>query len=157
MKSHVWRPLYVALGIVACMLLLRLVLVPKDFGIWERGYMYGFHNKANEAYWKDIKVKYMGQESCKPCHKRNYDDIKKSPHTNIDCENCHGPLLEHPKAPAKMSIDSSRSLCLRCHLKLPYKPSDRGSMKGINPDTHHPSEECVLCHYPHNPTREVKK
>jgi hypothetical protein len=156
-KSHVWRPLFVALGIVACMLLLRLVLVPSDFGIHKNGYMYGFYRTGNVADWQAVKVKYMGQEACKDCHKRNYDDIKKSPHTNIDCENCHGPLLEHPKAPVKMPIDSSRSLCLRCHLKLPYKPSDRGSMKGINPDTHHPSEECVLCHYPHNPTREVKK
>ncbi|MEI6212804.1 MAG: cytochrome C [Desulfuromonadales bacterium] len=157
MKSHVWRPLYVALGIVAMILVLRMFIVPDDFGAHERGYMYGWHSKGNEAVWQKVSVKYKGGDSCKECHKDNYEDIKNSPHTDISCENCHGPRLEHPKDPIGLNIDRSRQLCLRCHLKLPYKASDRGTMKGINPDTHHPQEQCVLCHYPHNPTREAKK
>jgi hypothetical protein len=161
-KSHVWRPFFVAVGIVALMLTLRSFLVPSDFGIHERGYMYGFHRKSNEAEWQAVKVKYKTAESCKECHEHNYNDLKSSPHADISCENCHGPLLDHPKDPPTLSIDRSRQLCLRCHLKLPYKASDRGSLKGINPDTHNAGAECVMCHVPHNPKPmnqklEVKK
>ncbi len=36
MKSHVLRPLIVFLGIVALILISRIFLVPKSFGIGER-------------------------------------------------------------------------------------------------------------------------
>ncbi|HEY5974556.1 MAG TPA: cytochrome C [Geobacteraceae bacterium] len=157
MKSHVWRPLYLALCVVAVVLLARMVLVPKDFGVWERGYMYGWHRKSNEAEWEAVKVKYKTAEHCKTCHQDKYNDIKNSPHAAIMCENCHGPSLDHPKDPPTLTIDRSRELCVRCHFFLPYKTSGRGAIKGINPVTHHPEAECVLCHYPHNPKREVRK
>ena len=41
MKSHVWRPLYVVLLIIGAVLVARKILVPSDFGIGARGYMYG--------------------------------------------------------------------------------------------------------------------
>lgn len=162
MKSHVWRPFYVALAIIALMLIMRIFLVPSDFGVHERGYMYGWHRKSDEAEWLKVSVKYKTAEACKECHKHNYNDIKTSLHAAISCENCHGPLFDHPKDPMGLSIDRSRQLCLRCHLRLPYKASDRGSLKGINPDTHNPGAECVMCHVPHNPKpmnqkREVRK
>jgi len=150
-KSHVWRPLFVALGIIAFMLTLRMFLVPSDFGIFERGYMYGWHRKSNEAEWQKVSVKYKTSEPCKECHEKNYSDIKQSPHADISCENCHGPLLNHPDDPRGLPVDRSRQLCLRCHLKLPYKASDRGSLKGIDPDKHNVGAECVMCHVPHNP------
>lgn len=157
MKNHVWRPLYVALLVVAAILVLRKVLVPADFGIGKRGYMYGWHRAGNEADWKAIKVKYRSAEYCKECHRDKYDDIKASPHANIDCENCHGPALGHPADPPTLTIDRNRELCARCHFYLPYKTSGRGSIRGINPATHHPEAECVMCHYPHNPKLEGRK
>lgn len=162
MKSHVWRPFFVALGIVALVLILRIFLVPSDFGIHERGYMYGWYRKSNEAEWKKVTVKYKNSGPCKECHEHNYNEIKKSFHTNISCENCHGPMGNHPEDPIGLKVDRSRELCLRCHLRLPYKASDRGGLKGINPDTHNPGAECVMCHVPHNPKPmnqklEVKK
>jgi len=161
-KSHVWRPLYVALGIIALLLVLRVFLVPNDFGVSEQGYMYGWHRTSNEAEWKKVTVKYKGSEACKECHEKNYNDITSSPHADIGCENCHGPLLNHPEDPEKLSIDRNRELCLRCHLKLSYKTSDRGNLKGINPETHNAGSKCVQCHAPHNPgqlgqKQEVKK
>jgi len=147
----------VALGIVGAILLLRTVVVPNDFGVHERGYMYGWHRKGNEAEWEAVKVKYKGVESCKECHRDKYDDIKGSPHADIMCENCHGPSLNHPDDPRTLTINRSRELCARCHVYLPYMASRRGSIKGIDLQTHHPEAECVLCHYPHNPKREVKK
>lgn len=157
MKSHVWRPLYLALGVVAAILVLRAVVVPEDFGVHESGYMYGWHRKSNVAEWEAVTVKYRTSEYCKECHRDKYDDLKASPHAAIMCENCHGPNLRHPEDPSSLTIDRSRELCVRCHFYLPYKASGRGRIRGINPETHHPEAECVLCHYPHNPLREVKK
>lgn len=157
MKSHVWRPLYIVIGVVVLVLAARTVLVPKDFGIWERGYMYGWHRKGNEADWKAFKVKYKGVAYCKECHEDKYNDLVQSPHAHIMCENCHGPALNHPEDPPTLTIDHRRELCIRCHSRLPYKTSGRGAIKGINPMTHYPEAECVLCHYPHNPKREAKR
>jgi hypothetical protein len=154
MKSHVLRPLIVVVGMVILILLARLVVVPKDFGAHERGYMYGWHNKANEQFWKDFKVKYQGAEYCKDCHDKNYASIKKSPHRNIECENCHGPAVDHPDNPPKLAIDKSRAQCLRCHYPLPYPTSGRAQIRGIDPDKHNPDVECAMCHNPHKPNLE---
>lgn len=154
MKNHVWRPLYVALCIVAIILIARMVAVPKDFGIHDRGYMYGWHRLSNEKEWKDVKIKYKTTAYCIDCHRTIYSDLEQSPHGRIMCENCHGPALGHPDDPPTLTIDRSRKLCLRCHSFLPYKASARGAIRGINPDNHNPEAECVLCHYPHNPTME---
>ena len=59
MKGHVWRPLYAVICLVVLVLAARTFMVPKDFGIYDRGYMYGFHRKSAEDYWKAFKVKYQ--------------------------------------------------------------------------------------------------
>lgn len=153
MKSHVWRPLYIAIALILLGVAARFMVVPADFGVHARGYMYGWHRLSNEAEWKGVTVKYRTAETCTPCHKIQFDDIKDSPHGAISCENCHGPNRDHPRDPQRLEINRSRSLCLRCHSRLPYNGSLRGSMKGVNPKTHHPQVECMLCHYPHNPKR----
>lgn len=73
---HVWRPLFVVLGIVALILVARQVIVPKDFGVYGKGYTYGWHRKSNEAEWKAIKPKYRGREYCTDCHE---EQIKSHP------------------------------------------------------------------------------
>jgi len=151
LKNHVWRPLFVALAVVGCVLLVRTLLVPGDFGIYERGYMYGWHRRGNEAEWKAVRVKYKTAALCWGCHKDKYDALKNSAHRSISCENCHGPNYDHPRDPLGLTIDRARSLCIRCHAFLPYKTSDRTGIRGINPETHYPQAECVLCHIPHNP------
>jgi hypothetical protein len=160
MKNHVLRPLIVFLGIVALILLARLVLVPKDFGAYDRGYMYSWHRLGNEEEWKNkiVKVKYQGKEYCKDCHSDKYDSINKTPHKIIQCENCHGPAgtpegvvhFDADKLP-KLPIDRSRAQCLRCHFPLPYPTSGRAKIRGVDPDKHNPDVECSSCHNPHNP------
>ncbi len=158
MKSHVWRPLFVVIGIVILILIARQFLVPRYFGIHERGYMYGWYNKSNEEYWKDaIAVKYRSAEYCKDCHSDKYSSIMQTPHAIIQCENCHGPAREHPSDPPKLTIDKSRAQCLRCHYPLPYPTSGRANIRGIDPDKHNPDVECSMCHNPHRPTIGGKK
>jgi hypothetical protein len=157
MKSHVWRPLFVFLAVVVIVLIARQFLVPKDFGIHERGYMYGWYRKGNEEDWKKITVKYRSEEYCKDCHSDKYESIMKTPHAIIQCENCHGPAMDHPSDPPKLKIDRSREQCLRCHYPLPYPTSGRANIRGIDPEKHNPGIECAMCHNPHKPTLEGMK
>lgn len=157
MKNHVWRPLLLVLAIVGGIFTVRFFIVPSDFGIHERGYMYGWHRKANETEWQKYPVKYKTSVVCRECHKDKYADIKDSPHGTVSCENCHGPNFDHPRDPVGLTIDRSRALCIRCHAYLPYKDNVRAKIPGINPETHHPQAECIMCHYPHDPTRSNPK
>ncbi len=155
MRNHVWRPLVVVIVLVAFILLARAIHVPKDFGIGERGYMYGFHRKSNEDDWKAFKVKYkFDNEYCGVCHADNYESIKKSPHAIINCENCHGPALNHPEDPPKLTINQTQELCLRCHYPLAYPTSGRSKIRGIDPVQHNAGLDCITCHNPHKPNLE---
>ncbi len=163
MKNHVLRPLIVVICMVVLILLARVLYVPKDFGAHERGYMYGWHQRSDEQFWKGFKVKYQGAEYCKDCHDKNYASIKKSPHQNIQCENCHGPAgtpegIVHfdPDKRPKLAIDRSREQCLRCHYPLPYPTSGRSKIRGIDPDGHNPGVECSQCHNPHKPMEGLR-
>lgn len=151
MKSHIWRPLYAVIGIIALALLARVFYVPKDFGIHEKGYMYGWYREGNIMDWKDVKVKYQGKNYCRDCHPDKVESIDKTPHAIIQCENCHGPAIDHPSDPPKLAIDRSMQQCLRCHFPLAYPTSNRSKIRGIDPEKHNPDIECVMCHNPHNP------
>ena len=158
MGNHVFRPLIVVMGIVLLILAARLFYVPKDFGSYERGYIYSWHRKGDEDTWKHFKIKYQGKEYCKDCHEKNYASINKSPHRIIPCEDCHGPagsdegVLHYDDKRPKLAIDRTRQQCYRCHVKLPYPGTARAAIKGFpDPEQHNPGMECVMCHNPHDP------
>lgn len=156
MKSHVLRPLWVVLALIGIILIARAIVVPPDFGIHERGYMYGWYRKGNEEDWKATKIKYQTREYCKDCHDVLYKKVTSSKHAGVQCENCHGPAGDHPEKPEKLNIDRSRELCLRCHAYIPYRPMRYAelqtgtiTLKMQDPDTHNPDTECVTCHNVH--------
>ena len=160
MKNHVWRPLFVVIGLVAGILLFRAFYVPAGFGSGEHGFMYSFHNKNNEEVWKNQPLKYRDtgkqkmHEYCGECHGREVMVRTEDLHGTIPCENCHGPALNHPENPERLAIDRSRELCLRCHTLLSYATSERKRIPGINPKEHNPGDACANCHNPHNPRLE---
>jgi predicted CXXCH cytochrome family protein len=157
MRSHVLRPLWVVVGLVVIVLIIRAFYVPSDFGVGQRGYMYGWHRAGDAGFWKNFPVSYKFQNDyCSSCHPENYNSIMKSPHAIIHCENCHGPVLNHPSDPPKLKVDKRRALCLRCHYPLPYPTSGRANIPGIDPVKHYPDNECVTCHNPHNPLEGLK-
>jgi len=155
MKNHAWRPLAVAIGAIALLLSVRATVVPSDFGVNGKNFTYGFHRKGSIDDWKSFKVKYRGKEYCRDCHEEKVAENMSSPHKVIECENCHGPAVDHPDNPAKLAIDRTRALCLRCHAALPYPQSHRAEMPAIDPDAHNPKQACVECHNPHNPNLEA--
>jgi predicted CXXCH cytochrome family protein len=152
MSNHVWRPLLVVVAIVAALLVVRQIYVPDDFGVHANGYSYGWYRQASIGDWKWLPVKYKGKASCEPCHQKQVHARDGTPHVVIECENCHGPATDHPEDPAKLPIDRTRALCLRCHTKLAYPSSARGGLRGIDPAKHHPGQQCAACHDPHQPT-----
>ena len=152
MSSHVWRPLLVVVALVAVLLVVRQIYVPDDFGVHANGYSYGWYRQASIGDWKWLPIKYQGSKSCEPCHPKQVRQRDGTPHVAIQCENCHGPATDHPDDPAKLPIDRTRALCLRCHVKLQYPSSARGGLRGIDPSSHHPGQQCVACHPPHKPT-----
>jgi predicted CXXCH cytochrome family protein len=153
-KNHVWRPLFVVIGVVIAILLFRALYVPSDFGSQERGYTFGFHRLSNEQEWKDYPSKYKNTEYCNDCHDDKVEELQGAQHAMIPCENCHGPALNHPDNPEKLTINSSRELCIRCHAKLITPSSGRDNIPGIDPVEHNKGEECSECHNPHNPSLE---
>ena len=154
MKSHVLRPLWVFLAVIALTLFVRPFIVPSDFGVGDRGFMYSYHRLSNDDEWKAIKVKYLSNEYCKECHEDQYESNMASKHNIIQCENCHGAAIDHPEDPEMLVIDTSRKLCIRCHSYLPYPDNPRGDINGIDPEEHNVDEECVMCHDPHEPDIE---
>lgn len=154
MKNHVWRPLFVVIGVVIAILLFRMVYVPSDFGVHDRGYTFGYHRLSNEQEWKDYPAKYKGNQYCNACHDDKIEEVGNSSHGMINCENCHGAAFDHPDNPAQLTIDRSRGLCLRCHAQLTMPTSDRHDIPGIDPARHNQGYECSECHNPHNPGLE---
>lgn len=154
MYKHVLRPLWVALAVIAVVLVARQFLVPADFGVHGRNFTYGFYRLGNVEEWKAFPVKYQGQSRCAKCHTENSAEIAASKHANIECENCHGPGVNHPKQVKKLPINGSRDLCLRCHQFLPYPSSLRSELPGIDGAKHMRRSECRKCHNPHHPDLE---
>lgn len=157
MKKHVLRPLWLALGLIALVLVVRHFMVPKDFGVHGRNFTYGYFRLGAIDDWRNVPVKYRGREQCQECHADRATENRDGSHAGIECENCHGPALAHPDNPAKLTIDRSRSLCLRCHGRLAYPGSLRGELPGIDPAGHNPDGQCRECHNPHHPDLEERQ
>ena len=151
MKNHVLRPLWVAMAFVALILLARYLLVPEDFGVQGKSFTYNFHRAGNVDEWQAFPVKYLGREVCVECHSEQGEALGAAGHGIIQCENCHGPGLDHPETenPATMTIDRSRALCLRCHADLGHAAGGRTVIPGIDPAEHNGDKECAGCHNPH--------
>lgn len=154
MKKHVFRPLGVALVAIVLVLIVRYYMVPSDFDVHGRNFTYGYHRKGAIDDSLVVSVKYRGKEYCSECHDDEFTEHSDSKHRALECENCHGPALEHPDNPETLDIDRSRDLCLRCHSKLDYPNSPRGELTGIDHKAHNPGLDCSECHQPHRPALE---
>lgn len=155
MKWHVLRPLWVAVGLIAVILIGRVFMVPEDFGVHGDSFTYNYHRLGNEQEWKDFPVKYQGRDYCADCHRRNARTLSRSSaHSTIECENCHGPGVGHPDDVEKLPIDHSREQCLRCHALLEYPENGRSAVPGIVDRMHMRRKECTECHNPHDPREE---
>lgn len=146
-KEHLFRLAGLFLVGVVVFLLLRVLMVPKDFGV------YGHYRAGALA---DARVKepvYAGAAACAGCHGEVPAAMKGSLHATIGCESCHGPLAVHatkdPAEQAPPKLDT-RALCLRCHTANVAKPK---TFKQVDPKEHGEGEACTACHLAHAPNR----
>ena len=127
MKNHVLRPLWVVLIGIALFLVVRHFIVPADFGVEEGGnFTYNFHRLSATDEWRDFKVKYRGREYCQECHEENVESVLQSPHAIIQCENCHGPAIDHPDNPGNRYQQGAVPQ-VSYLFTLPYQPAFRAS------------------------------
>ena len=64
MKRHVLHPLWLAIGVIAAILIARQFMVPDDFGINGSSFTYGFYRLGDIQDWKNFPVKYEGRDYC---------------------------------------------------------------------------------------------
>jgi hypothetical protein len=130
-----------AFGLLA-FLVLRAVLIPKDFGVL------GFYRAGALPEIAARPIVYAGRTACLDCH----GDIvpPKSVHQPLGCEGCHGPLAAHAGGnfDVKPKTLNPRTLCLTCHAKVTGKPA---TFPQIVPADHAGDGPCTACHTPHNP------
>lgn len=154
MKKHVLRPLWVAIFLVASILIARVFMVPDDFGVHGDSFTYNFYRLSNVQEWKDFPAKYTSEKRCRRCHDENAGLLRESKHAKLRCQNCHGPGAGHPKEIERLSINTTRDHCLRCHQRLAYPSSQRADLPGIDGAKHKKKKECRKCHNPHHPDLE---
>ena len=144
-KEHLFRMAGLFLAGLVAFLLLRVALVPKDFGV------YGHYRAGALTDIRERPPTYAGAAACTECHEDVVKARKGSKHEPIGCESCHGPLLGHatvdPSSQKPARLDP-RALCLRCHTANVAKPK---GFKQIDPKDHGEGAACTTCHLPHSP------
>ena len=101
----------------------------------------------------------VGSDTCRACHPEIFDSLQNYQHRFIECEFCHGPGSEHVSSPSpdNIIVDTSSSLCGRCHTRgdgqnrieteddlIKYNQQFDELLAGSKI-----SFECVQCHDPH--------
>ncbi len=128
-------------------LVIRVALVPKDFGV------YG-HFRAGAL--KDVAsrpVVFAGRAACIDCHSDVEEARKGSKHDRVNCEACHGALADHAADPGAVqpALPDTTRLCQICHERKVGRPA---GFPQVDPKEHAGGEMCVSCHRPHHPEVE---
>ena len=152
--KHYFRAGFLVFVGLLLFLLVRGLLIPSSFN------KYGFYRADNVKEQMAKSVHYGSPDICADCHSDVWQQKQKGPHKPVPCQDCHAPLSEHVdlekgELVGPMPIQRTVKLCLRCHLKLPSRPStfpqiDLEDHLAKVPDAHKP-EVCLSCHSPHDP------
>lgn len=157
------RLVLVFIGIIAIVLLARIVMVPESWG--EYGYYRG--NYINEE--ADRSLVHGTNESCKSCHADVYELKDHSTHKRLSCEACHAPVQEHIKGGQKFADmpvkkgEAQVSLCLKCHQSIVGRPEKfpmieyPGHLEEQNVKTTHTCDQCHTVHAPLENINHVKE
>jgi hypothetical protein len=142
--GHLIRPALVLLLGVGIFLVIRAIVVPKDFG------KYGHYRPGALDMIGALPISYAGRSQCAACHEDEAKVHDAGKHAGVGCEACHGPLAKHvddPVANVPKPPDVA-NLCRRCHEKDAAKPQGFPQVDTI---AHSQGMVCNTCHQPHSP------
>jgi nitrate/TMAO reductase-like tetraheme cytochrome c subunit len=143
-REHLIRMAAFFVAGLACFLIARALLIPKDFH--ELGHFRTGALADNMAR----PMAFAGRDTCESCHLDVVDERKESRHATIACEACHGALATHADDPGslKPARPDARTLCLVCHREDVASPR---TFKQVSPQKHMGGKACISCHKPHHP------
>jgi hypothetical protein len=141
--AHLFR--FAGLFVIAFLvfLVVRSYVVPKTFG------QYGHYRGAAIGEIAAHPMKFAGHQTCENCHSDVGDTKTKGAHAHVNCEACHGALVQSMPAPAQPKGNLyERFVALIVRPIPPDAPflrhaDDPTSMTPTKPDT---LVLCVRCH-----------
>jgi len=145
MPTQLKRLFILGVILVSVFVLLKFLLTPSSFG------KYGHYRADALDEIAVYPVKYMGSKTCVKCHDTVVSMKNEGYHSDIECENCHGPAYLHNKKPktAKLARPDSPEFCARCHSINIARPEKAVTVQNFR--KHNPGKKCVTCHNPHEP------
>ncbi len=165
--QHIIRLVIVLVVVVSVLLVVRSALVPPTFG------EYGSYVGASVEVIRNKPVKYVGNDVCKSCHKKEWKIWNRREHHTVSCEVCHGPGAAHsvedadPRPlPVRSMADGkmptqAHNLCNSCHAKSPGRMGEHPQIIAeehlaefrITEESkdYEESMQCLTCHKGHAP------
>lgn len=162
---HLIRAGILALLVIIIFTVIRFITLPPSWG------KYG-HYRANAVAEEMAETSvYQGHQTCKICHNQKkgaylgYEDWSSGKHALVNCETCHGAGNKHIEKSSQkketIEIDSSKELCLKCHLQLADRPGSTETFPQPQIDLEkHMGKgglSCLKCHNPHHPDLKLKE
>ena len=143
-SAHLIRPALVLLAGVVVFLIVRAVVIPKDFGL------YGHYRPGALDMIAATPVSYAGRSQCALCHDAETKVHDAGKHAGVACEACHGPQAKHVEAEGGNvpKLPDVANLCRRCHEKDAAKPK---AFPQVDTVAHSQGMPCNTCHQPHSP------
>lgn len=150
--SHLLRLGIVLIAGFLVFLVVKAAATPSSWNyvVWYRG--------DNQEEMKKLPLVHGGNGSCQSCHEEEHQNALEFAHKTLNCESCHGPLLDHARDDKKIAdavvMDESNWQCLNCHGELVSRPVDFPQFtKAVR--RHRNMQEgsfCIKCHDPHDPS-----
>ena len=145
MPIQIKRHLIILIILIGIFIVFQQIMIPESFG--DKG-----HYRANSLIDNEsFEMVYAGQESCNECHADMIELKDMDLHSDLSCESCHGPGIEHIINPdsVDLALPGSRAECGLCHQENTARNKD--AVLQINLNEHNPDKTCTYCHNPHAP------
>ena len=142
--GHLIRPALVLLAGLGVFLIIRAIVVPKDFG------KYGHYRPGALDMVRPAQFPTRARASASCATKKKTRPMAAGKHAGVRCEACHGPLAKHADDPEANvpKLPDVANLCRRCHEKDAAKPK---GFPQVDTVAHSQGMLCNTCHQPHNP------
>jgi hypothetical protein len=150
-RSHLYRLAVVLVTGFIGFLVIKALATPQSWNyvVWYRG--------ANSEEMEKLPLIHGGNDSCQSCHEEEHENLTSFGHKTLNCESCHGPLVDHVQGDKKTAdaivMDESNGQCLNCHSELISRPKDfpQFTSEVRRHEAKREDTSCLKCHDAHDP------